>query len=331
MSESVLLPLLADGEFRSGQDLAEVLGISRTAVWKQMNKLSRETGVAIESVKGRGYRIAGGLDLLNSAVVEQAMQPAALAYLSNLNVVSAIDSTNLEAMRLAEQGAGSGLVVTAEQQSAGRGRRGRHWVSPYARNLYVSALWQFDQGAAALEGLSLAVGVAASHALQAIGVPPVSLKWPNDIVANGEKLGGILIEMSGDTSGACQVVIGIGINVAMPQASGEHIDQSWTDVSSLWTAKGSGQDVPTRNAILAALLSELLPLVANFESVGFAAWQDQWMTLDAFANVPVVIDSGTSQVAGVARGVDKRGALQLETTTGITSVYGGEISLRAAQ
>lgn len=330
MSQSVLLPLLADGQFRSGQDLAEALGVSRTAVWKQINKLSRDTGVSIESVKGRGYRVAGGLDLLDSGAVQALLQPAARGYLSELAVLDAIDSTNVEAMRRVEQGAGSGLVVTAEQQSAGRGRRGRQWVSPYARNLYVSLLWRFEQGASALEGLSLAVGVAVARALAACAVPSVSLKWPNDILADGAKLGGILIEMSGDTTGACQVVIGIGLNVNMPREAGADIDQAWTDVQALCSAAGQASTCPTRNTLLAALLDELLPLAASFESTGFAPWRDPWMALDAYADTPVVLDSGTSQVAGVARGVDERGALQLESTAGVTSVYGGEISLRSA-
>lgn len=334
MSQSVLLSLLAEGEFRSGQDIAEALGVSRTAVWKQINKLGRDIGLPIESVKGRGYRIVGGLDLLDKKATQDAMQPAARAFLSELSVLDAIDSTNAEAMRRAEQGAASGLVVTAEQQSAGRGRRGRQWVSPYASNLYVSLLWEFTQGAAVLEGLSLAVGVAVARALESVGVGRVSLKWPNDIVVESAKLGGILIEMSGDAAGTCQVVIGIGINVKMPLAAAQEIDQTWTDVSSLIANRSqatiSEQAVPTRNALLAALLDELLPLVSNFESAGFAAWREAWMQLDAYADTPVVLDSGASQVAGVARGVDERGALQLETTTGLTSIYGGEISLRPA-
>lgn len=325
MSQSILLPLLADGEFRSGQDLADALGVSRTAVWKQINKLSRETGVVIESARGRGYRIAGGLDLLDAATVESALQPTARHLLRELCVLDATDSTNAEAMRRAQEGAGSGLVVTAERQSAGRGRRGRQWVSPYASNLYVSLLWQFEQGAAALEGLSLAIGVAVAQALEACGAPAVSLKWPNDILFDGRKLGGILIEMSGDAAGRCQVVIGIGINVAMPPAAGTAIDQAWTDVSSLMSGKKIG-----RNDLLAALLDALLPLASRFEAEGFSAWRERWMALDAYADAQVVLDTGATQMAGVARGVDSRGALQLESTAGMQSIYGGEISLRAA-
>lgn len=324
MIKTTLLPMLADGDFRSGQDLADALGVSRTAVWKQLNKLG-ELGLEVESVKGRGYRIPGGLDLLDEEIVRESMQPEAQQLLGDLLVFPEIDSTNAEVMRRIEQGAGSGLACTAEQQMAGRGRLGRQWVSPFARNIYLSLMWEFSQGAAALEGLSLAVGVAASRALEQVGVKGVRLKWPNDILYEGDKLGGILLEMVGDASGTCQVVIGIGINVAMPAAAGQAIDQRWTDLAHV-----AGEQAPSRNALLAALLSELLPLAAGFEAGGFGPWQKPWSELDAFAGTSVILHSGDHRQGGVCRGVDDRGALQLETTTGIQKIYGGEISLRPA-
>jgi BirA family transcriptional regulator, biotin operon repressor / biotin---[acetyl-CoA-carboxylase] ligase len=322
MAKTMLLPLLASGEYRSGQDLALALGVSRTAVWKQLNKLA-DLGLEIESVKGRGYRIPGGIDLLDGQALRTALSPQAANLLSQLVLLETVDSTNAEAMRQLESGAVSGLVCTAEQQSAGRGRRGREWVSPFARNLYVSVVWEFHQGAAALEGLSLAVGVAVARALAACNLPPVKLKWPNDVLFDDAKLGGVLLEMTGDAAGACQLIVGLGLNVAMPPSTGAAIDQAWTDVASI--AEG---DYPRRNALLAALLNEVLPLLATFESEGFASWRTEWQALDAFAGKPVVLHTGGEPVAGTARGVDRRGALQLETASGIQAVYGGEISLR---
>lgn len=324
MAKTILLPLLADGEYRSGQDLAAALGVSRTAVWKQLNKLA-DLGLEIESVKGRGYRIPGGIDLLDEEAVRSALEPGVASLLTRLDMHETIDSTSAEAMRQIEQGMGAGLVCTAEQQTAGRGRRGRQWVSPFARNLYLSLVWEYSQGAAALEGLSLAVGVGVARALQASNLPPVQLKWPNDVLYQGAKLGGILLEMTGDVTGACQVVIGIGLNVAMPVATAGQIDQAWTDIDTL-----SGGKHPGRSGLLAALLNELLPLAAQFESEGFARWQHEWTSLDAFAGAPVLLNTGTAPLAGIARGVDSRGALQLETTAGMQSLYGGEISLRPA-
>ena len=263
MSRS-LLPLLADGEFHSGQDLAEAMGVSRTAVWKQVNRLVNDSVLAIESVKGKGYRIPGGIDLLDAAQVKAGLDPRAAALMGRLEILDTVDSTNAHVMRLAEQDGLTGLVCTAEQQSAGRGRRGRQWVSPYASNLYLSLLWEFTQGAAALEGLSLAVGVAVARALRACDVPAVQLKWPNDVLYDGAKLGGILLEMSGDAAGSCRVVIGVGLNVAMPKAAAGAIDQAWTDIKTI-----TNNQHPRRSRILAALLNELLPLVADFEQRGF--------------------------------------------------------------
>ncbi|HEY6131516.1 MAG TPA: bifunctional biotin--[acetyl-CoA-carboxylase] ligase/biotin operon repressor BirA [Halioglobus sp.] len=325
MSKSMLLPLLASGEFRSGQDLAAAMGVSRTAVWKQINRLATNRGLSIESVKGKGYRIPGGIDLLDADRVRAMLDARARELITRLEILDTIDSTNAEVLRSAGPGCRSGQVCTAEQQTAGRGRRGRQWVSPYASNLYLSLLWEFNQGVSALEGLSLAVGVAVARALLACDVPPVQLKWPNDVLYDGNKLGGILLEMNGDAAGPCRVVIGVGLNVAMPGLAADTIDQPWTDLKTITANRHPG-----RNQLLAALLNELLPLAADFEQQGFTRWRDDWKALDAFADAPVVLDTGSAQWGGIARGVDARGALLLETTNGVQSVYGGEISLRVA-
>ncbi|MFK8049167.1 MAG: bifunctional biotin--[acetyl-CoA-carboxylase] ligase/biotin operon repressor BirA [Halioglobus sp.] len=326
MPNTILLPLLADGEFHSGQDLAAALGISRTAIWKQLNKL-KGLGLEIESVKGRGYRIPDGIDLIDEAKVRSKMTAIGLSLLKELSIQELIDSTNMEALRRVEQGARSGLVCTAEQQTAGRGRRGREWISPFGRNLYVSTVWEFSQGAAALEGLSLAVGVAVARALTDLGLPEVQLKWPNDILYRGKKLGGVLLEMVGDASGQCQVVVGIGLNVAMPRSAADSIDQAWTDVSLM----AEGGVAPGRNELLGSLLGQLLPLLAAFESDGFTPWREPWQSLDAHAGKSVILTTGNNKVAGIARGVDPRGALRLETSVGVESVFGGEISLRIVE
>jgi BirA family biotin operon repressor/biotin-[acetyl-CoA-carboxylase] ligase len=155
MGKTVLLPLLADGEFHSGQELAGVLGVSRTAVWKQLEKL-RELGLQIESVRGKGYRIRGGMELLEASRIEAGLTADSRRLLAELVVADVLDSTNAEVLRRMERGGPSGLACVAEQQTAGRGRRGRQWVSPYAGNIYLSLGWEFAGGAAALEGLSLA-------------------------------------------------------------------------------------------------------------------------------------------------------------------------------
>jgi BirA family biotin operon repressor/biotin-[acetyl-CoA-carboxylase] ligase len=244
-----VLPLLADGEFHSGQQLADVLGISRTAVWKQLKKLE-ELGLEVEASKASGYRLPGGIELLDAQKIQSGLGTSASPVLTRLWLDSAVDSTNAEAMRQLQQGPCAGLVCLAEQQTAGRGRRGRSWVSPFASNLYLSVVWEFEGGAASLEGLSLAVGVAVAQGLENCGAGGIELKWPNDLLHQGRKLGGILIEMVGDAAGSCQVVIGIGINVRMPRQAGEAIDQAWTDLSQI--APG----LPHRNHLL-VLVHEL--------------------------------------------------------------------------
>lgn len=328
MPNTTLLPLLADGEFRSGQHLADALGVSRAAVSKQLNKLE-DLGLGIESVKGRGYRIPGGIELLNESLIRAKLTEQADSQLEQLVIDEIVGSTNAEVLRRLKEGAGAGLVCTAERQSSGRGRRGRTWVSPFARNIYVSVAAQFSGGAASLEGLSLAVGVAVARALQACAIQSVQLKWPNDVLYKGSKLGGILLEMIGDAAGNCQVVVGVGLNVAMPASTATPIDQEWTDVAHISSALEI--PCPSRNTILAALLNELLPLLNSFEQQGFAAWQEPWQALDAHAGKSVVLSSGDQQRAGIARGVNERGALQLETTLGIESVFGGEISMRVSE
>jgi BirA family biotin operon repressor/biotin-[acetyl-CoA-carboxylase] ligase len=323
MPKPTLLTLLADGEFHSDQQLAVALGISPAAVGEQFISL-RELGINTESEKQQGYRVPGGLDLLDAAVIVNGLGSKAREMLSHLQVDSTIDSTNAEVLRRMANGAASGLVCTAEQQLAGRGRRGREWVSPFAGNLYLSVGWHFTGGAATLEGLSLAVGVAVAAALEKCGVPDLRLKWPNDLLHNGEKLGGILVEMAGDATGHCQVVVGVGINVRMPAASGALIDQSWTDIDTV--LKGS----VARSVLLAAVLEQLLPLLPAFEEKGFTHWRDAWLARDAHAGQAVVVATGEQRTTGLARGVDHKGNLLLETESGVREILGGEVSLRSA-
>ena len=319
-----VLKLLADGQFHSGQELADVLGVSRTAVWKQLGKTD-ELGLAVESVKGRGYRLPGGLQLLDERSIRQHLRPEAGELLGELLLPGIVVSTNTIVMEHIAQNEARGFVCSAEQQTAGRGRRGRQWVSPYGGNIYMSVAWVFDGGAAALEGLSLAVGVAVVEALESLGLQGLSLKWPNDVLVNGRKLAGILLEMVGDVSGRCQVVVGLGINVQMPEAAGADIDQPWIDIRSL----PGGADIE-RNRLQAALLNALLPVLAEFQAEGFSAFRQRWIKCDAFAGQSVVMMAGDNKVAGRAAGVDERGALLLETAAGVKAFHGGEVSLRAA-
>lgn len=322
MELSRLLAELADGDFHSGEELGVALGVSRTAIWKQLQKLD-EVGLKIESIKGRGYRLPGGYCPLDEDAIQRGLSPAAKRLLSALYVEQQINSTNTLLADKARRGDTSGAVCVAEQQTAGRGRLGRQWVSPYGRNLTFSVLWEFHNGAAALEGLSLAVGLAVAEALQGMGVAGLGLKWPNDVLCEGRKLAGVLLEMQGDAAGRCQVIIGVGLNVNLPDDS--PIDQAWTDLQR------QGYSDSNRNQLLAALLNRLLPMLAEFQQDGFVEFKDRWLAFDALGDEPAELRRGDEIVAGTCRGVAANGALRFETDRGIELISGGEVSLRRRQ
>ena len=319
-----LLQILADGRDHSGEALGEALGISRTAVWKQVKRLL-DVGVLVESRRGRGYRIPGGLDLLDKIQLEQALSPGTGSVHPCLNLYGVVTSTNDIARQLAEQRNASGTVILAEQQTAGRGRRGRRGVSPMGRNLYLSVVWGFEGGVRAIEGLSLAVGVAVRRALVSHGIEDLTFKWPNDLYWEYKKLGGILLEVLGDPAGFCQVVIGVGINLNMSRDDAGEIGQDWADIKDI--AKKS----LSRNALAGAVISELFDMLTDYDRLGFSAYRDEWRQYDAFSDQPVTLMLMDRAIDGVARGVDASGGLLVEVNGELQTFTGGEISMRRAR
>jgi BirA family biotin operon repressor/biotin-[acetyl-CoA-carboxylase] ligase len=322
-----ILSLLTDGQFHSGQELGTALGISRAAVWKQLQKLQR-LGISLQVIKGKGYCLEGGLDLLSDEVILQLLAPAAHSLLAKLEIRPVVDSTNAQALR--NVSAGSGYVCLAELQFAGRGRRGRIWVSPFGKNIYLSTVWTFYGGAAELEGLSLAVGVIIADVLRGFGLKDIELKWPNDILWRGRKLAGILIEMTGDAAGLCHVIVGIGINVAMPVNAASAIDQPWIDIQSILKAEQKNPNEIPRNTLVAGLLSDLLPMLQDYQSTRFLAFRSRWEALNAYAGAEVEVRAANTIVAGHLMGVTETGALRVRSSAGERVFYGGEVSLRPA-
>ena len=315
------LRMLADGEFRSGEAMARTLGVSRASVWNALHALDA-CGIEIFKVRGRGYRLAEPLSLLDRGAIESALGEHASRFA--LEVVDSVESTNTLLMQRAAQGAANGLTITAEWQTAGRGRRGRAWHALPGATLTFSVLRRFEQGAGFLAGLSLAVGVAVLRALALCGVRDAGLKWPNDVQWGGRKLAGILIEMQGDVLGPSAAVIGIGLNCRMPAALLDRIDQPVADVA---TAAGTA---PDRNRLLAALLIELDRLLTAFARDGFAPLRDEWQRCHVYQGKPVKLtlpDGGT--VSGVAQGVADNGALLVATRTGQLRFHSGDVSLGA--
>lgn len=321
-----LLALLADGEFHSGQELGERLGVSRTAIWKHVQKLM-QMELPLTSARGQGYRLEGGLELLDREILNGHLSPAAKCILTELELFFLTDSTNARAMAKAGQGQ-CGYVCLAEQQSAGRGRRGRSWVSPFGKNIYLSISWCFESGAGALEGLSLAVAVALLRVLKTTGLPGLALKWPNDVLCDNRKIAGILLEMTGDPAGACQVVVGVGLNMDMPERAAAGIDQPWTDVQS--RLRCAGLPPVSRNLLAAGLISELLLLLRDFELQGFATYRQEWLRHDALVGREVELRAADRVVRGRMIGVGASGALCLEVEGEQQFFYGGEVSLRVA-
>jgi BirA family biotin operon repressor/biotin-[acetyl-CoA-carboxylase] ligase len=317
MNLQPLLSLLADGEVHSGQALGEALGLSRAGIWKQIAAL-RALGVDIRALSGRGYQIEDGIRLLDKALIADSLDSVARRLVPVFDLQFSLDSTNTEAARKAADGEQSWLVL-AEHQAQGRGRRGRQWVSPFGRNIYMSLLWPFQTGVAALEGLSLVCALVVVKALQRMGGEGFKVKWPNDILFQQRKLAGILLEISGDVSGPCRVVIGIGVNARMPAGAGAAIDQPYSDLAA------ATDQVIDRNRLAAALINELVAALIEFERHGFAPFREQWMQLDAYAGQSVEIRAGNNSRVGVAAGVDMSGCLLLDTEGGREIISGGEM------
>jgi BirA family biotin operon repressor/biotin-[acetyl-CoA-carboxylase] ligase len=319
-----LLAILSDGQCHSGEALGLALGVSRMAVWKHLRAL-REWGVPLEVVRARGYHLPSAVELLDAEAILGGLQAATRARLTNVDAFLEIDSTNTWLRQKALAGAPSGSVCVAEMQRAGRGRRNRHWVSPFAASLYLSLLWRSSGGAAELGGLSLAAGVAIVRSLRIFGVETAGLKWPNDVLVDGAKLAGILIDVIGESTGPCAVVIGIGINVAMPEEAGAQIDQNWTDLRRL-----TGRAAPSRNRLASAVLDHTVAAIDRFEQSGLQPFLEEWRRHDVIRDRQVSLRLPHETILGRACGVDSAGALLVETKCGRRRFASGEVSLRIA-
>lgn len=303
----------------SGSALARESGLTRAAIWKKIEGL-RERGVAIAAEPGRGYGLVAPLDLLDAHAIAAGLPEDARAGLDACEVAWDIDSTQAELLR---RPASAGVqALFAEAQSAGRGRRGRHWASPLAAHLYLSMQRCFDGGVAALAGLSIAVGVAAAETLRELGYPQVGLKWPNDLIAGDRKLGGMLIEFGGEDAGLVRAAIGIGINVRMPTTIGASIDQPWIDLAAL------APTPPARNRLASALLAAQMRALRDFAAAGLAPFLPRWQAVDACVGRGVDVLAGNQRKQGVALGIDARGALRVRHADGERAYHSAEISLR---
>jgi BirA family biotin operon repressor/biotin-[acetyl-CoA-carboxylase] ligase len=323
MAIEALLPLLARGETVSGVELAARAGLTRAAIWKQIETL-RALGLPVAS-SGAGYRAPWPLQLLDPARIRAALGADHAAALGGLEVHWQLDSTSSELQRRSVTAADLSMVL-AETQSAGRGRRGRPWLSPPGLNIHLSCLKRFDAGFAALSGLSLAIGVMVLRALEQLGIAGAGLKWPNDVLATEGKLAGVLVELSGEYQGPCAAVIGVGLNVRLTSQLREQAGQPVCDLAAL--ADGTP---PDRNRVAAALVGALIDGLHAFERDGFDAFAADYARYDLLRGQPLTVSGGQGEVEGIGDGVDSRGALLVRLPDGERhKVDSADVSVRRA-
>ncbi|MDR9890059.1 bifunctional biotin--[acetyl-CoA-carboxylase] ligase/biotin operon repressor BirA [Pseudenterobacter timonensis] len=311
-----LIGILADAEFHSGEQLGERLGMSRAAINKHIQTL-RDWGVDVFTVPGKGYSLPEPIQLLDEKLIRSQLDGG------NVTVLSVIDSTNQYLLDRIDQ-LQSGDSCVAEYQQAGRGRRGRKWFSPFGANLYLSMFWRLEQGPAAAIGLSLVIGIVMAEVLHDLGASDVRVKWPNDLYLNDRKLAGILVELTGKTGDAAQIVIGAGINMVMRHVESEVVNQGWINLQE------AGITID-RNTLAARMIGELRSALRIFEQEGLTPFLSRWEKLDNFIHRPVKLIIGDKEIYGTSRGIDAQGALLLEQDGIIKPWVGGEISLRSAE
>jgi BirA family biotin operon repressor/biotin-[acetyl-CoA-carboxylase] ligase len=280
----------------------------------------RQLGIEVDAVAGQGYRLKEPLELLDKRLVLAGVDPAIASKISSLYIESSIDSTNSALRRLPVEAQHAGVIL-AEYQSGGRGRRDRQWHSPYGRNIYLSLGWKFEQSLSELGCLPLVVALATAKALASAGLKGHSIKWPNDLILEGRKLCGCLVEIQGDVHGPCHAVMGVGVNVHMPAtAATSEIDQPWTDVHS---------QLPqlSRNKLAGLLLAGLFRHIELFSKSGFEPFREDWVLWDGLKDRRIDVYADSGPIHGMARGIDKRGALLLDTGKEQIKLYSGDVSL----
>lgn len=322
----ILVQLAAGGPV-SGAEVADDLGVTRAAVWKQVQGL-RARGLPVNARGTAGYQLQWPLQLLDAAAIRAALPAGMAKRLGALEVHWELDSTSNELQRRGGDARDLSIVL-AETQAAGRGRRGRDWISPPGMNLYLSCLKRFDGGFAALSGLSLAVGTIVLRTLDTLGIGGVGLKWPNDVLATGKgrkggKLAGILVELSGEYQGPCAAIIGIGLNLRLTPALHAQVGQPACDLATL-----NGGTPPDRNVVAAALIAALVEGLQAFERGGFAPFRDDYARHDLLRDQPLRVTGAHGALEGTGAGVDARGALRLRLEDGsIKAVDSADVSVR---
>ncbi len=322
-----LLTMLGDGAVHSGNELAAALGVSRAAVWKQLQRL-RALGVEIDGEAGHGYRLRHVYEPLDYELIMCDVDESVTKSLESLSVCWECDSTNnmvLKSLQNAPLAPGLMMASVADYQTGGRGRRGRRWVSPPGCGAWLSVSYTWDAPPADLPALSLSVGAHVLRLLKSCGASSLSLKWPNDLLSDGRKLGGILIDVQGDIVGPLTVVVGVGINIDVPEAVMEQVladgGQPPIGLREIGVAC-------TRSVLVGKLISAIASVLQGYSNNGFLADREFWCQHD-FLKGCIVQVSGAEDVHGTAKGVDDHGYLILQTAEGERLIGAGDVTLRA--
>lgn len=318
-----VLQLLADGECHSGQQLGAMLKITRSAIWKIIHEIKSRYSIPVESVAGKGYRIIGGLNLLHQKTLVNFVEQENFTALNQFILLNSIDSTNNYLEQFIVKGNKTRIACFAEQQTQGKGRRGRTWISPYGHNIYHSLLWSFNKDPGEILGLSIAIGVAVAKTLKNYGVDTgLGLKWPNDIYYENKKLGGVLIEFRASAHDCCYVIIGVGINTHLSEETINSIEQPCTTLKQILNKNVD------RNRLAGLLLNELIMTLNEFDQQGLQPFLPRWQELDILQNKSVSLQLQNQQITGIMRGISPRGELLLARNEKIENYLSGEVSVR---
>jgi BirA family biotin operon repressor/biotin-[acetyl-CoA-carboxylase] ligase len=318
-----IISLLADGKSRSGQEIGDLLNITRSAVWKIMNKLT-ELGIPVERNQGKGYRFTRPVQMLNKEAIWQALSLNTQQLIPRFTLLDTVDSTNNTMLAKIKEGKPSESLVLTEHQTAGRGRLGRTWYSPYAANIYLALYWHFTKDTSELSGLSQVITTGVLSGIAENNINDLTLKWPNGIYHGQKKLAGVLIDLIAESHSSTKAVIGISVNVSMPDL-GTEIDQPWTDIHTITNA------FPDRNKIVASILNTIYPALVEFNSHGFTPFAAHWAEHDGLAGKAISAFNAQQEIEGIAEGVGPKGELLIQTADNMIPFSNGSVKLRYPQ
>lgn len=315
-----ILQILSDGNFHSGETLGKKLTLTRSAIWKLIKKI-KQLGIEIESKTNLGYRIVNGLELLDKKNIISFLSKENNESTKHIAIFDELTSTNTYLEQ--QQNLSDVSIVFAEYQSVGKGRLGRKWNSPFGQNIYLSIRANFSKNVTDLSCLSLVAAITVIQTLNAYGISnDIGIKWPNDILWQGKKLAGVLVEVFGELHHAYTAIIGIGLNVMMSKPN-LSLEQSWCDIFQITNS------VPKRNKLAGLLLNQLLLNINKFQEAGFKPFIELWEKYDLVKGKTVTLISGAKKISGIALGIDNNGRFLLQDSKGnILSFTSGEVSLR---